>query len=202
MSGKPTNTAPVFESDTVNLGDRIIDGTFGIVASAIHGETDADGDPLKVVKAEDEVCGAVRLSANGNMFFKPEDGFEGEASFTAVISDDKGGMAERTVLFNVTQGDADVSPVGDDAPDPDLDPAPQPDSDPAPESDDLVRWSEEFGNFGTNGQVVTGAGERFLLDENADVGAVVVDGGELIVQNGRDITLSTDWLLVMDGGLF
>lgn len=84
-------------------------------------------------------------------------------------------------------------------------PAPDHTSHPAPSrpsTGGFDLWSNTFGNIGVEGRVVIGEGQRVLLDVSADVGSIVVDGGELVVRDGTDITLETDWIFVMDGGLF
>jgi hypothetical protein len=68
------------------------------------------------------------------------------------------------------------------------------------------RWSEA--SSWTNGIpdatsiVVIGAGERIIIDQDVTVGGIIVNGGELIVEDTADIAMSTDWLLVGNGGLF
>ncbi len=68
--------------------------------------------------------------------------------------------------------------------------------------DGVVRWSQAFAATGVEGTVVIGEGQRVLLDQDADIGTLIVDGGMLIVEDVHDITLSVDRVLVMDGGLF
>ncbi len=64
------------------------------------------------------------------------------------------------------------------------------------------RWSNAYDEVGAEDTVVIGAGERVLLDQDARVGTLIIDGGELIAEDRQDISLTADRVLVMDGGLF
>jgi len=69
-----------------------------------------------------------------------------------------------------------------------------------------ARWSDastwDGGVPGPDDIVVIEAGERVVLDSSVEVKAILVNGGELIVEDTQDIALSADWILVLDGGLF
>lgn len=76
-------------------------------------------------------------------------------------------------------------------------------------TDGMARWSDEstWGDAGVPGVddvVVIGPGQTVVLDDSALVQGIIVNGGELIVEDGEDldIHLSTDYLLVIEGGLF
>jgi len=62
-------------------------------------------------------------------------------------------------------------------------------------------WSDVFGNAGANATVHIRQGQRILIDRNIDVGGIIVEG-ELLAQDTRNLTVSTDWALVINGGLF
>ncbi|MEO1308248.1 MAG: G8 domain-containing protein, partial [Pseudomonadota bacterium] len=73
---------------------------------------------------------------------------------------------------------------------------------------EMARWSEGSSWDGTapgvDDIVVIGPGEIVVLDESITVKGIIVNGGELIVEDGADLTidLATDYLLVINGGLF
>ena len=71
----------------------------------------------------------------------------------------------------------------------------------------MARWSENIwdgGAPGRNDTVVINAGETVVLDQSTTVKGIIVNGGELIIEDGAnlDIDLYTDYLLVINGGLF
>ena len=70
-----------------------------------------------------------------------------------------------------------------------------------------MRWSSH-GSWalhtkpGEHSIIVINKGETLVLDESATVKGIIVNGGNLVVEDSADIELSTDYLLVLDGGLF
>ena len=68
------------------------------------------------------------------------------------------------------------------------------------------RWSDNslWGGRdpGLNDIVVIRKGERVVLDEDVQVKGILIAGGELIVEDVKDLKLSADWILVNNGGLF
>ncbi|MDW3221303.1 MAG: G8 domain-containing protein [Paracoccaceae bacterium] len=68
------------------------------------------------------------------------------------------------------------------------------------------RWSDENTWSGSvpdsDSIIVIGEGERVILDQDVTVKAILVHGGELIVEDLQDLSLSADWILVNNGGLF
>ena len=71
----------------------------------------------------------------------------------------------------------------------------------------MARWSDNIwdgGAPGRNDTVVINAGETVVLDQSTTVKGIIVNGGELIIEDGAnlDIDLYTDYLLVINGGLF
>ncbi|MEO1312492.1 MAG: G8 domain-containing protein, partial [Pseudomonadota bacterium] len=74
-------------------------------------------------------------------------------------------------------------------------------------SDRDARWSDAGiwsggGVPGSDDIVVIESGQRVVLDVSTQVKAILVDGGELIVEDASDLALSADWVLVINGGLF
>lgn len=71
---------------------------------------------------------------------------------------------------------------------------------------DMARWSDaatwDDGVPGPGDTVVIGAGKTVVLDVDATVGTIIVNGGELIVEDVRDLELVADQILVINGGLF
>ena len=76
-------------------------------------------------------------------------------------------------------------------------------------TDEMGRWSDasSWGNAGVPGAndiVVVGEGQTVVLDASTIVKGIIVDGGELIIEDDANLTigLSTDYVLVINGGLF
>ena len=65
----------------------------------------------------------------------------------------------------------------------------------------LSRWSDLHANTEPDATVVIGAGQRVFLDQDVQLGSLIIDGGELIALDDRDINLTAERVLVMDGGL-
>jgi len=72
-------------------------------------------------------------------------------------------------------------------------------------SDD-ARWSDAStwdGDVpGAGDIIVIEEGQRVVLDTNAEVQAILINGGELVVEDTQDLALAADWVLVINGGLF
>ena len=75
-------------------------------------------------------------------------------------------------------------------------------------TDDMARWSDAatWGGAdapGANTIVVIGPDQTVILDQSTTVKGIIVNGGELIVEDDANMTigLSTDYLLVINGGL-
>ncbi|MEO9652249.1 MAG: G8 domain-containing protein [Roseobacter sp.] len=68
------------------------------------------------------------------------------------------------------------------------------------------RWSDDNtwgGGVPDAGSIIViGEGERVVLDQDVTVKAILIQGGELIVEDVQDLSLSADWILVNNGGLF
>jgi len=63
------------------------------------------------------------------------------------------------------------------------------------------RWSDVFGNAGPNATVHIRSNQTILIDQNIDVGGIIIEG-VLQAEDTRDLTVSTDWALVVNGGTF
>ena len=80
-------------------------------------------------------------------------------------------------------------------------------SEPVAVNAGMSRWSDNIWGGrspGANDIVVINAGETVVLDRSVTVKGIIVNGGELIVEDDAnlDIDLSTDYLLIINGGLF
>ncbi|EGA70400.1 putative hemolysin, partial [Vibrio sinaloensis DSM 21326] len=83
--------------------------------------TDADNDTLTFEKGTDPSNGSVTVDADGNWTYTPNPDYNGNDSFTVVVSDGNGGTDTVTVNVGVTPvndipviGDENGAPVGDD----------------------------------------------------------------------------------------
>lgn len=109
------NRAPVAADDTVSVREDVElvfqqqavpdegdgDGGRGLVL-LLGNDTDPDGDPLAVTAVGDGVNGDVVLDDQGRIHFRPDDDFNGAASFSYTVSDGRGGTDTATVTVNVT----------------------------------------------------------------------------------------------------
>ncbi|MBX2855504.1 MAG: CHRD domain-containing protein [Rhodobacteraceae bacterium] len=103
-----------------------------------------------------------------------------------------------------------------DAPDdyrPDPNPTPLPEraestSNTTDITDGMSRWSDgsswDGAVPGANDIVVIGPGKTVVLDESATVKGMIINGGELIIADGANLTIDlvSDYVLVINGGLF
>jgi len=110
----PPNVAPVAANDS-GLGTD-----YGAVltidpATLLANDTDANGDTLVILSVAAGTGGTVALDANGRIVFTPAAGFEGEASFSYVVSDGKGGTATANVTVKVApEPEVPAGTAGDD----------------------------------------------------------------------------------------
>lgn len=70
-----------------------------------------------------------------------------------------------------------------------------------PELQGRLLWSEVFGDAGADEVVHIHAGQRVIIDEDIDVEGIIVEG-LLRAQDRQDLHVSTDWMLMFDGGDF
>lgn len=102
----PVNDAPVADPETATI-------TAGSVlrlpvSTLLAGDTDVDGDLLQVIGVSNAVNGTVTLDTKGDadpgndeVFFTPQAGFSGQASFNYQVSDGHGGNATGAVSVSV-----------------------------------------------------------------------------------------------------
>ncbi|RED21051.1 glycerophosphoryl diester phosphodiesterase, partial [Rhodopseudomonas thermotolerans] len=117
----PPNTAPAAADDgalATAFGAALTIAADTLLAN----DTDADGDALVILSVAAGVGGTVALDADRNVVFTPAEGFSGEASFSYVVSDGRGGTATadvtvvvaRRVLSGTPGDDVIISTSGDD----------------------------------------------------------------------------------------
>ena len=70
------------------------------------GDSDADGDTLRITAVDGARHGQVVLNADGTITFTPDADYNGEAGFSYTVGDGKGG-------FDTAQVRVDVTPVND-----------------------------------------------------------------------------------------
>lgn len=82
--------------------------------------------------------------------------------------------------------------------------------DPNADSDELkldaaigleVLWSETYGDAGANAIVHIPADQRVYIDRNINVAGLIVEG-QMFAQDTRNLTVTTEWVLVANGGVF
>ncbi|MEH0740931.1 cadherin-like domain-containing protein, partial [Vibrio cholerae] len=94
----PLLDAPTISSDLCTVENQAISIS---ADSLIANDSDADGDPLSIVRVFDAVGGAVSISDDGSIQFVPDPGFSGDATFSYEISDGNGGTDEALVTIHV-----------------------------------------------------------------------------------------------------
>ena len=92
----PVNTSPLTVRDAV-VTPRDTPVTIDVLAN----DTDADGDPLRVVGLTQPLHGSVVLEADQSVTYTPAAGFTGIDDFTYTISDGRGGRATGVVSIEV-----------------------------------------------------------------------------------------------------
>jgi len=103
------NVAPVANDDSGFSVGR--DGTLAIpFAAFLANDTDANADPLPVASVAHTTNGIATLDQQtGNVFFTPDTGYSGPASFTYAVTDGRGGTSSANVALTVTPDRAAVS---------------------------------------------------------------------------------------------
>ena len=94
----PLLDAPTISSDLCTVENQVISIS---ADSLLANDSDADGDPLSIVRVFDAVGGAVSISDDGSIQFVPDPGFSGDATFSYEISDGNGGTDEAVVSIHV-----------------------------------------------------------------------------------------------------
>ena len=69
-------------------------------ASLLANDTDIDGDTLKIVSVGNAVYGQVVMTEDGAIFFAPDFGYSGRATFDYTVADGFGGYSTATVSLN------------------------------------------------------------------------------------------------------
>ncbi|MEZ4363236.1 MAG: Ig-like domain-containing protein [Kofleriaceae bacterium] len=95
------NVTPVNDPPTAN--DDTFTVTAGVQATLdpLFNDRDVDGNPLTLASVGTPTAGTVGIVANRAVYLAPV-GFTGQASFTYVVSDGRGGTASATVTIDVT----------------------------------------------------------------------------------------------------
>lgn len=70
-------------------------------SALLANDSDPDGDPIHVVSLTAIRGGQVELMETGEVRFQPDPDFNGEATFSYVVEDDKGGSRSASVIVNV-----------------------------------------------------------------------------------------------------
>ncbi|MFL7037931.1 Ig-like domain-containing protein [Vibrio lentus] len=172
------NNSPI--GDTVSFTtneDTPVNGTLSA--------SDEDGDSLSFTKSTDPSNGTVVVDENGDWTYTPNENYNGDDSFTVVISDGQGGIDTITVNIGVTP--INDSPVGEDVSVTTDEDSPVSGSLTVTDADnDQLTFSK--GTEPSNGSVIVDENGNWTYtpDENyngSDSFTVVVDDG----QGGTDI---------------
>ncbi|HWR04557.1 MAG TPA: cadherin-like domain-containing protein, partial [Humidesulfovibrio sp.] len=86
-----TNNAPA--AGAVAFAERGAGALLMTAAQLLANSSDPDGDALRILAVGKAVNGTVMLTANGDVMFKPADGFVGQAGFEFTVSDGNGGQS-------------------------------------------------------------------------------------------------------------
>jgi VCBS repeat-containing protein len=73
------------------------------VNGVLVGDSDVDGDTLRVVSRTDPAHGVVNVGSNGALVYTPNADYNGTDTFDYAVSDGKGGTDSATVTINVTE---------------------------------------------------------------------------------------------------
>ncbi|MEZ8205431.1 Ig-like domain-containing protein, partial [Vibrio splendidus] len=108
------NTDPTFvDNNNSPVGDTVSFSTNeDTPVSGTLSASDEDGDDLSFSKATEPSNGTVVVDENGDWTYTPNENYNGNDSFTAVVSDGQGGTDTITVNIGVTP--INDSPVGED----------------------------------------------------------------------------------------
>ncbi|MBB1462172.1 Ig-like domain-containing protein, partial [Vibrio sp. SG41-7] len=98
------NTDPTFiDNNNSPIGDTVFFSTNeDTPVSGTLSASDEDGDSLSFTKATDPSNGTVVVDENGDWTFTPNENYNGDDSFTVVVSDGQGGTDTITVNIGVT----------------------------------------------------------------------------------------------------
>ncbi|MDZ4262981.1 MAG: Ig-like domain-containing protein, partial [Pseudomonadota bacterium] len=96
----PVNDAPVAVDDTFTIAMNTTLSLPIPLSILVANDTDVDNDTLRVTTVTAEANGTLQV-VGGNLVFTPTPGFTGVASFTYIVTDDKGGFDSGRVDINV-----------------------------------------------------------------------------------------------------
>ncbi|MDR7090925.1 retention module-containing protein [Cellvibrio fibrivorans] len=96
----PVNDAPVAVDDTFTITTNTTLSLPLPLSILVANDTDVDNDTLRVTTVTSESNGTLQV-VGGNLVFTPTPGFTGVASFTYIVTDDKGGVDSGRVNINV-----------------------------------------------------------------------------------------------------
>ena len=97
VADDPNNRTPVARND--NFGD--IDAGDNIFLFPLRNDSDPDGNPLTIISVTQPSSGRVSITSNGRELYLVPNSGTGNRSFTYVISDNNGGIAQATVSYRV-----------------------------------------------------------------------------------------------------
>ena len=92
------NDLPVAGGDAVT----VTEDSGGVYFNVLANDTDADGDRLVLLLANDPAHGTVTSSSGGTVAYAPEPDFHGTDTFTYLVVDRQGGESTGTVTVTVT----------------------------------------------------------------------------------------------------
>lgn len=104
--GEPGNHAPVATDDHLTAQMD----TLEVVrqSNLTNDDHDADGDALRIVSVQQAENGTVWLGEHGELYFRPAEGFVGEAGFSYTVTDDRGGLDTARVSVQVAAPEGGV----------------------------------------------------------------------------------------------
>lgn len=110
LDGQNNAVLAVADSGTGDEDTAIVYDAGYLVANDI----DFDGDAKELISVQDAVNGTVSLAADGTVTFIPDADYSGDASFTYIVSDGKGGLD--TQIVNIDIASVADAPILDVAP--------------------------------------------------------------------------------------
>ena len=93
----PVNDAPVAVNDSATTEEDT-----PVLINVLANDTDVDGDTLSVLSVGTPENGTAEIDGAGQVRYTPAQDFNGNDSFTYVVTDDQGGEATATVSVRVT----------------------------------------------------------------------------------------------------
>jgi hypothetical protein len=122
----PADDTPVANDDAIVIRDGK-----PVVIPVVDNDDDADGDPLTVDIVDQPEHGTVTVNDDGTITYTPDEGYDGDDTFTYEICDPSGNCSEATVTVEVE---------GSTAPPPARKPTPEPQPGVLPQTGgDVVR---------------------------------------------------------------